>query len=102
ADIDVERLRLERLRTPTFNNAAVAAGNPERSFRRIGFEHRPSFDDVGLMRPIDRFPFVPDDPARLDQDCYEAFNIQVQGLARRLEATKSESIVIGVSGGLDS
>ena len=34
-----------------------------------------------------RFPFVPDDPEQLDQDCYEAFNIQVQGLARRFEAT---------------
>ncbi|MDB5444433.1 MAG: glutamine-dependent synthetase, partial [Phenylobacterium sp.] len=55
-----------------------------------------------LIRPIDRFPFVPNDPARLDQDCYEAFNIQVQGLVRRLQHTKSQHIVIGVSGGLDS
>lgn len=102
ADVDVERLRLERMRTPTFNNAAVASGHPERRFRRIGFDHKPSFADVGLMRTIDRFPFVPDDSARLDKDCYEAFNIQVQGLAKRLEATKSKHVVIGVSGGLDS
>jgi NAD+ synthase (glutamine-hydrolysing) len=102
ADVDVERLRLERMRTPTFNNAAVAAGHPERSFRRIRFEHQPSFEDVGLMRNVSRFPFVPDDPARLDQDCYEAFNIQVHGLMKRLAATKSQHIVIGVSGGLDS
>jgi NAD+ synthase (glutamine-hydrolysing) len=58
--------------------------------------------DVGLERHIDRFPFVPDDPARLDRDCYEAFNIQVQGLRRRMEATGSQRVVIGVSGGLDS
>jgi NAD+ synthase (glutamine-hydrolysing) len=102
ADVDVERLRLERLRTPTFNNAVVAAGNPERSFRRVRFEHQPGFEDLGLLRPMDRFPFVPDDPARLDKDCYEAFNIQVQGLAQRLRATKIQRIVIGVSGGLDS
>ncbi|MFZ5718195.1 MAG: NAD(+) synthase [Pseudomonadota bacterium] len=102
ADIDVERLRLERLRTPTFNDAAVAAGHPERRFRRVRFAHKPHFDDVGLIRPLDRFPFVPDDPARLDKDCYEAFNIQVQGLTKRLQATKSRHIVIGVSGGLDS
>ncbi len=102
ADVDVERLRLERMRTPTFNNAAVASGHPETRFRRIEFDHKPSFADVGLMRAIDRFPFVPDDPARLDKDCYEAFNIQVQGLAKRLEATKAKHIVIGVSGGLDS
>jgi len=102
ADIDVERLRLERMRTPTFNDAAAAAGHPERRFRRIGFRHQPHFVDVGLIRPLDRFPFVPDDPARLDKDCYEAFNIQVHGLAKRLQATKSKHICIGVSGGLDS
>jgi NAD+ synthase (glutamine-hydrolysing) len=102
ADVDVERLRLERMRTPTFNAAAAAAGHPERAFRRIAFDHQPSFADVGLLRPLDRFPFVPADPARLDQDCYEAFNIQVQGLAKRIAATNSRHIVIGVSGGLDS
>ncbi|MDE2487377.1 MAG: NAD(+) synthase [Alphaproteobacteria bacterium] len=102
ADIDAGRLRLERLRTPTFNDAATAAGHPETRFRRVRFEHQPHMADVGLIRPLDRFPFVPDDPARLDQDCYEAFNIQVQGLVRRLQSTKSETIVIGVSGGLDS
>ncbi|MBJ7409657.1 MAG: NAD(+) synthase [Phenylobacterium sp.] len=102
ADIDVERLRLERMRTPTFNDGAVAAGHPETRFRRIRFAHQPHFDDVGLIRPLDRFPFVPDDPARLDKDCYEAFNIQVQGLAKRIQATKSKHIIIGVSGGLDS
>ena len=102
ADIDVQRLRLERLRTPTFNNGAVAAGDPEHDYRRVRFEHRPAFDDIGLVRPLDRFPFVPDDPARLDKDCYEAFNIQVHGLVKRLQHTKSKALVIGVSGGLDS
>ena len=102
ADVDVQRLRLERTRTPTFNNAAVAAGRPEHAFRRVRFEHQPTFDDIGLERPLDRFPFVPDDPARLDRDCYEAFNIQVQGLTQRLRATKSKHLVIGISGGLDS
>jgi NAD+ synthase (glutamine-hydrolysing) len=102
ADVDVGRLRLERMRTPTFNNAAVAAGRPEAWFRKIRFDHQPTFEDVGLERPLDRFPFVPDDPARLDQDCYEAFNIQVQGLTQRLRATKSATLVIGISGGLDS
>jgi NAD+ synthase (glutamine-hydrolysing) len=102
ADIDVERLRLERMRTPTFNSAAMAAGRPETAFRRVRFEHRPHFRDVGLVRTVERFPFVPSDPARLDKDCYEAFNIQVQGLTKRLQATNGQRIVIGVSGGLDS
>ncbi len=102
ADVDVERLRQERMRTVTFNAAAAAAGHPENSFRRIEFAHAPSFDDAGLERKVDRFPFVPDDPKRLDLDCYEAFNIQVQGLMKRLQVTNGERIVIGVSGGLDS
>ena len=74
------------MRTLTFNSAAVAAGHPETAFRRVEFEHGPQFDDVGLERVIDRFPFVPDDPARLDRDCYEAFNIQVQGLMKRMRS----------------
>jgi len=102
ADIDIQRIELERLRTPTFNNAAVAASHPEYRFRRISFEHKPHFRDVGLIRPSDRFPFVPDDPARLDKDCFEAFNIQVQGLAKRVKSIGIKHVVIGVSGGLDS
>ena len=102
ADVDVQRIRLERLRTPTFNAAAVAAHHPETSFRRIVFEHDAHARDVGLARTVDRFPFVPDDPAKLDLDCYEAFNIQLQGLRKRLEVTNGERVVIGVSGGLDS
>ncbi len=102
ADVDVERLRLDRMRTGTYNNAAVAADHPERRFRRVAFAHEPSFDDVGLERCIDRFPFVPDDPAKLDRDCYEAFNIQVHGLMQRLTTTGTKRVVIGISGGLDS
>ena len=57
---------------------------------------------IGLERKVERFPFVPADPARLEQDCYEAYNIQVSGLAQRLRATGIKRVVIGVSGGLDS
>jgi NAD+ synthase (glutamine-hydrolysing) len=102
ADVDVQRIRLERSRTPTFNAAAAAAGYPETSFRRIVVDHDAHTRDVGLVRTIDRFPFVPDDPEKLDLDCYEAFNIQLQGLRKRLEVTNGERVVIGVSGGLDS
>src|SRR3546814_17756518 len=65
ADIDVQRLRLERMRTGTFNDAAAAAEHPEQRFRRIAFDHQPTLDDIGLERVIRRFPFVPNDPARL-------------------------------------
>jgi NAD+ synthase (glutamine-hydrolysing) len=102
ADIDAQRLRLERMRMPTFNDNAVAAGHPEKNARRIHFEHRPSLADIGFKRRYRRFPYVPNRPEQLDSDCYEAFNIQVQGLARRFQATSGTHLVIGVSGGLDS
>ena len=102
ADVDAQRLRLERMRMPTFNDNAVAAGHPEKSVRRIHFEHRPSFKDIGFERRLRRFPYVPNRIEQLDQDCYEAFNIQVQGLATRFTATAGQHLVIGVSGGLDS
>jgi NAD+ synthase (glutamine-hydrolysing) len=102
ADVDVQRLRLERMRMPTFNDNAVAAGHPEKSARRIHFAHKPHFKDAGFLRRLRRFPYVPNRPEQLDADCYEAFNIQVQGLARRFMATKGTHLVIGVSGGLDS
>src|SRR6185503_8649308 len=62
ADVDVERIRLERMRTPTFNAAAAGSGHPEMVFRRVLFDHRQTEADVGLARSIDRFPYVPDDP----------------------------------------
>jgi NAD+ synthase (glutamine-hydrolysing) len=102
ADVDVQRLRLERMRMPTFNDNAVAAGHPEKSARRIHFGHKPAFADIGFERRLRRFPYVPNRPEQLDQDCYEAFNIQVQGLAKRFESTRGKHLVIGVSGGLDS
>ena len=102
ADIDVQRLRLERMRMGTFNDNAIAAGHPEKRARRIHFMHKTSMKDVGFERKLRRFPYVPNRPEQLDQDCYEAFNIQVQGLARRFQATSGKHLVIGVSGGLDS
>ena len=99
ADIDVERIGLDRLRNGTFADCARLEGEPATV---IPFEAGDGGPAGDLIRPLDRHPFVPDDPARLDQDCYEAFNIQVQGLMRRMKATNGERIVIGVSGGLDS
>ena len=102
ADVDLQRLRLERMRNGTFNDSAVAAGHLERRFRRIPFPFAPREGERGLSRAVRRFPFVPADPQQLDADCYEAFNIQVEGLVTRFRATSGRHLVIGVSGGLDS
>jgi NAD+ synthase (glutamine-hydrolysing) len=102
ADIDCQRILGDRMRWQTFNDNAEAAGRPEDFFRTVRFDHRPVRGDIGLIRPVRRFPFVPNRPHKLDEDCYEAFNIQVDGLMRRFEHTSGESMVIGISGGLDS
>src|SRR3954452_10196734 len=101
ADVDLDLLRQERALMGTFDDNARAQ-DAGLHWRRIGFELQPTVDDIGFMRTVERFPFVPSDPARLDQDCYEAYNIQVAGLTQRLRATGTKRIVIGVSGGLDS
>jgi len=102
ADVDCGRLRQERMRVGTFNDAAAFLDHPEYAFRRIGFAARPDFADRGLRRDIRRFPFVPNTPEKLDEDCFEAFNIQVSALVKRIEAARAGRLVIGVSGGLDS
>lgn len=102
ADVDVSLLRAERLRMGSFDDNARhyrAAGD---AFRTIEFTLDPPGGDIGLRRHVERFPFVPSDPTRLQQDCYEAYNIQVAGLEQRLRALNFPKIVIGVSGGLDS
>ncbi|WP_045389234.1 NAD(+) synthase [Falsirhodobacter sp. alg1] len=96
ADVDTGRILSERMRTGTFNDA----GQP--NFRRIRFRHSPDSNDIGFHRKLRRFPYIPDRAENIDQDCYEAFNIQIDGLRRRFEATGGGRMVIGISGGLDS
>ena len=102
ADVDVGRLRGERMRVNSFADNAAAELRADRPFRVIPVALDAPAEPVKLQRKIERFPYVPSDPARLAQDCYEAYNIQVEGLATRLKATGSKTLVIGVSGGLDS
>jgi NAD+ synthase (glutamine-hydrolysing) len=102
ADVDLELLRSERLRMGTFDDNRVHHSITAESFRRVEFLLDPPAGDIGLRREVERFPFVPSDPSRLEQDCYEAYNIQVSGLEQRLRALSYPNVVIGVSGGLDS
>jgi NAD+ synthase (glutamine-hydrolysing) len=102
ADIDLDRLRQERLRMGSFDDNGRAIGLDPAGFRRITLRLDPPAGDLGLKRPLQRFPFVPSDPARLSQDCYEGYNIQIAGLVQRLRGIGGKRMVIGVSGGLDS
>ena len=102
ADVDLELLRSERLRMGTFDDNRRHHGVTGETFRRVEYQLDPPVGDIGLRREVERFPFVPSDPQRLEQDCYEAYNIQVAGLEQRLRALNYPKLVIGVSGGLDS
>ena len=102
ADVDTELLRSERMRMGTFDDNRRHHRTSAESFRRIEFRLDPPAGDIGLRREVERFPFVPADPQRLEHDCYEAYNIQVAGLEQRLRALNYPKVVIGISGGLDS
>lgn len=102
ADVDIRTLASERLRQGSFDDNRVEQQGTASDYRTISVPLVPTRADIGLRRPLDRFPFVPDDPARLAQDCYEAYSIQVAGLEQRLRAIGNPKLVIGVSGGLDS
>jgi NAD+ synthase (glutamine-hydrolysing) len=103
-DVDLDRIRQERLRMGSFddNRRGLESVRPESPFRVVDFELSPPSGDIGLRRKLDRFPFVPDDVERLALDCYEAYHIQVAGLVQRMEAIGGPRAVIGLSGGLDS
>nr|WP_300052091.1 NAD(+) synthase [uncultured Nocardioides sp.] len=101
-DVDLDLVRQERMRQVTFDDNRRTHHERVNRFRTVEWELEPPTGDIGLLRKVDRYPFVPDDAERLALDCYEAYNIQVTGLEQRLNAIGSPKAVIGVSGGLDS
>jgi NAD+ synthase (glutamine-hydrolysing) len=101
-DIDLDRLTQDRMRLTTFSQNAAAHRDRVAALRRVPFDLHLPQGRIALSREYPRFPYIPADPAKRDQRCYEAYNIQVQGLAKRLQASGIKNIVIGVSGGLDS
>jgi NAD+ synthase (glutamine-hydrolysing) len=98
-DVDLEHLLSERLRQTTFADAVHPLGP---AYRRIALQDISAPQPQRLLRAIDPHPFVPQDPATLDERCREVFAIQTAGLAKRLEHTGVRRVLIGVSGGLDS
>jgi len=98
ADVDVDRLSVERLRQKTFGEAAGEA----RTTRTVTLEPMALPKSSRLLRQIEPRPFVPSDHATLARRCAEIFEIQTAGLARRWEHTGSKKLILGLSGGLDS
>ena len=99
ADIDIQMLNNERITATSFADSKCLA--PEYEEIEISYGPLKPFDGV-LMRPISRHPFVPSDEQILNDRCEEIINIQVAGLMRRLDHIHCNSLVVGVSGGLDS
>ena len=102
SDVDLDLLVQERSTMGTFDDNRIHFEAGGQRYRKIPFSVKPTGGDVGFERTVERFPFVPSDTARLEQDCYEGYNIQVAALVQRLEAIGVSKVVIGVSGGLDS
>ena len=103
AELDLERLALERMRQNSFGQSMQRHQEDLRRFRTVSFNiELPNTGHLLCQRLYDRFPYVPSDPALRDQRCYEAYNIQVQGLVKRLQSSRVSKLVIGISGGLDS
>ena len=97
ADVDVERLNMQRLSEGSFQDF------DSREF----YARAASFDGLRSMESLKyRFvaptPFVPGNAETRDQNCKEIFNIQCAGLAKRIEASHTKRAVVGLSGGLDS
>ncbi len=98
-DVDVERLRVERARQTSF---ADAVHDDTPAYRTVPLAPVPAPQPHRLLRVLDPHPFVPADPATLDERCREVFSIQTAGLARRIEHVGVRRVVLGLSGGLDS
>ena len=98
-ELDIERLRGERQHNTTF--ASCLRDNKSLQFTTVSTEMvQPK--DIELTRAIDAHPFVPAGDTLLDERCEEIFSIQVAGLAKRLVHTGCKTVVVGISGGLDS
>lgn len=103
ADLDLDRLVQERMRQTSFGQSMLNYRDESCEFRRVSFGLKlPIGERLLLKRRYDRFPFVPSDPSKRDRNCYEAYNIQVHGLVKRIKSAKISKVVIGISGGLDS
>lgn len=103
ADVDLEKLQHERGITTSWGDNAACH---QTEFRKISFTLNESGmvqnQSTTLHRHVPANPFVPANPAELHERCEEIFQIQVAGLAKRLELLGNAPITIGVSGGLDS
>ena len=92
ADVDLQKMESERLRSNTY------VGNNDLPFVEFDIDIK----ELNLNRKFSKTPFVPQSKTNLDERCEEILTIQATGLATRLNHTHAKTAVIGLSGGLDS
>ncbi len=102
ADLDLERLVQDRMRMTSFNDCANHCSERVKAIRKVPFEFHIPEGVIPLRRHVARFPYVPSNPRERDQRCFEAYNIQVHSLLKRLSSSGLQRVVLGISGGLDS
>jgi NAD+ synthase (glutamine-hydrolysing) len=103
ADIDLDRLIADRMRQNSFGLSVREYREQIAEFRTVQFEAKPPLDGrLPVDRIIERFPYVPSESVSRHDRCREVYEIQVQGLTKRLQSTGVNRPIIGVSGGLDS
>ena len=102
SQIDYELLRSERRNNTTFINAQRPS-SLDHTLPQVRFIncHSVTVDDFVMEREVSPTPFIPDGKS-MKTSCEEIFNIQIAGLAKRLIHTGCKTVVIGISGGLDS
>jgi NAD+ synthase (glutamine-hydrolysing) len=96
SQIDIEKLRSERRNNSTYVNA-----QREHDARIVNAHTTVAQRDFELIRDVDPHPFIPGQED-MGTSCNEIFSIQVAGLAKRLVHTNCKTVVLGISGGLDS
>ena len=103
SEIDVDRIASERQVTKTFaENYANQANSNRYVTVEVNYKRKFNIDKKNFTRSVAAYPFVPENSLTMAERCAEIFNIQVAGLAKRIEHTGLRRVVIGVSGGLDS
>lgn len=102
AEIDLDRIAQERIRTTTFaqNCARCREHGDTAGYRTVAVSLKKAASLE--LRVIDPYPFVPSDKQERSIRCREVLALQAQGLAKRLAHTHAKTVVIGLSGGLDS
>ena len=102
ADIDIAAISRDRMHLGTF--AECRRRQEGEAYRTVGsgFVNEAALHGWKLMRAINPMPFVPSDSEHLAERCEEIIHIQAAGLSKRLDCTGTRSLVVGISGGLDS